>query len=65
MTTLLVIDDDPTFKVCPCGRRYTRREWDALEWVGVQEADETKVLHLRNCTCGSTMAVEVARTEAA
>ena len=50
-----------------CGRGYTRDEFDKLEYVGTNhipggELDDDKWdeydLELRNCPCGSTIAVE-------
>ena len=37
--------------------------WAALEWVGVQPAYDGlgTVLHMRNCTCGSTLCKTVRR----
>jgi hypothetical protein len=44
------------FKVCGCGRPYTRAGWDRLPFVGVQD-DGVERIELRNCVCGSTIAV--------
>lgn len=44
------------FKVCGCGRPYTRSGWDRLPYVGVQD-DGVERLELRNCACGSTICV--------
>jgi hypothetical protein len=48
---------------CGCGRTYTRRQWKALENLGVMHlpADEygpESNVEMRNCACGSTLAVE-------
>jgi hypothetical protein len=52
---------------CGCGKGYTRDEFDQLEHIGDQKIpagengdggwDEYE-LELRNCSCGSTIAVE-------
>lgn len=47
-------------KKCGCGRCYTKSQWKALEYVGVQESETKKLIHsieLRNCICGSTICV--------
>jgi hypothetical protein len=47
--------DDATFpKRCRCGRQFDRAAWERLTYVGVDEAFR---LELRNCACGSTLAV--------
>lgn len=33
--------------------------WKGLFYVGIQEVDETYSLELRNCPCGSTIAIRV------
>lgn len=43
------------FKQCGCGEIYTRREWLHLLFVG---NDHEARLELRNCICGSTIALE-------
>jgi hypothetical protein len=48
-----------------CGTSYTAERWAALELKGEQkvEADETgpaETLELRNCGCGSTLAIPLA-----
>lgn len=52
---------DPTFpKRCTkCAKLHTAAEWRALEYVGIQDIDETEALELRNCQCGSTISVHV------
>ena len=52
-----------------CSRDHTALKldsaaWRSLEWVGVQRFDghdgePPLVLELRNCTCGSTLAIEI------
>jgi hypothetical protein len=44
--------------VCPCGRNYTREAWEKLVFVGIQY-DGEQTLELRNCSCGSTRALEL------
>lgn len=46
-------------KTCPCcGRSFTAAGWLALRYVGQQDDGEGGWLTLRNCRCGSTLAVE-------
>lgn len=53
-------DPREVVKVCGCGRSHTRLGWLALRWVGTL-CDEAEHLELRNCECGSTIAVVVYR----
>lgn len=48
-------------KRCACGRRHAPLEWLTLPLVGVWPEEETggAALELRNCPCGSTIAVEL------
>ena len=48
----------PTIKTCACGRSFTRAEWLALPFIGVQRDDID--LEMRNCPCGSSIVVEQA-----
>lgn len=48
----------PLVKACGCGRLYTRAQWDALAYVGPWD-DETELFELRNCACGSTLALSL------
>lgn len=51
----------PPFKTCGCGREYTAAGWQALPIKGylLTEDDEGQYeLEMRNCPCGSTIAVE-------
>ena len=42
-------------KTCKCCRKtYNRAEWSALKLVGITDGVE-----MRNCPCGSTLAIEV------
>lgn len=50
-------------KACTCcGHEYTLAAWVALQLLGYQ-TDEDETLELRNCACGSTLAM-VARLDA-
>jgi hypothetical protein len=40
-------------KTCGCGRVFTAESWKLLKLLGKVEG-----LELRNCSCGSTLAVE-------
>jgi len=40
-----------------CGQQYTETTWRGLHYVGLWELDQP--LELRNCTCGSTLALPV------
>lgn len=45
-----------------CGRTHTPAQWRALFLKGIQKRDARNVgarLELRNCLCGSTLAVKV------
>lgn len=48
-------------KTCSCGRRYSRVEWEALQFVGIHyDALDPERLDLRNCeSCKSTTAIEL------
>lgn len=46
---------------CGCGRAWYAGEWTALSLVGYQDDGDGGRLELRNCTCSSTLAVEVER----
>lgn len=47
-------------KPCGCGLVHDHAAWSALPYVGDMH-DEDVVLELRNCRCGSTLAIEVVR----
>lgn len=49
-------------KQCACGRSFSEAEFVALPFVGHQESASAPVQELRNCPCGSTLAVEVPGT---
>ena len=46
---------DGIVKTCACGKRFSRRTWAKLGFVGVR-VDTIEHLELRNCTCRSTIA---------
>ena len=49
----------PWPKVCGCGRSYQANEWGALPYVGIIDPEDGgPVAVLRNCECGSTLAIE-------
>lgn len=43
-------------KRCGCGRSHVRGDWAALPFIGKQ-VDDFEAIDLRNCPCGSTLAV--------
>jgi hypothetical protein len=45
-------------KACRCGRSWSRDEWATLVFVGYTDGGEDGELELRNCVCGSTVAVQ-------
>ena len=50
------------FKLCSCcGKVFTRKQWRELLFVGLQDFPGEPLLELRNCDCGSTLAIERAR----
>ena len=49
-----------TFASCACVRTYDRAEWAKLRFVGLQVAGGPPTLEMRNCSCGSTLSIEVA-----
>lgn len=52
----------PIVKSCACcGRTFTASSWLSLKYVGQQDDGEGGWLNLRNCPCGSTLAVESER----
>lgn len=46
-------------KRCGCGRAHDHDSWGRLEYVGLwpDAADDGSPLILRNCPCGSTLAI--------
>jgi hypothetical protein len=49
---------DRPFKRCGCGKSYDIASWQMLPFVSRWNTGD-EVLELRNCTCSSTLAVEV------
>ena len=49
-------------KRCDCDREYDARSWSDLPLVGYQD-DGVEHLELRNCSCGSTLAVHLEALE--
>jgi hypothetical protein len=45
-------------KSCRCGATWSEPEWRELPFVGYAENGDGGELELRNCTCGSTIAVQ-------
>jgi hypothetical protein len=43
-------------KTCSCGRQFTKKQWEALSYVGILQ-DEMDTFEMRNCECGSTIAI--------
>lgn len=53
-------------KTCrACGTSFDAAAWAALEYKGVQNFDDLEPLELRNCRCGSTIALPAERREVA
>lgn len=48
----------PWPKACGCGRSYTEHEWSLLKYIG-EMVDPEESCELRNCACGSTIAVAI------
>lgn len=49
-------------KRCGCGASYTTLTWQRLPFVGTME-DDVETIELRNCACGSTLAIVVDRAD--
>lgn len=47
----------PIVKVCRCGLAYSLKAWRGLARVGVQSDGAGGQLELRNCHCGSSLAI--------
>lgn len=59
-TNELFIESWP--KVCACGHAISEEEWETLRYIGIQSVPPSfgmPDLELRNCVCGSTIAVVV------
>jgi hypothetical protein len=48
------------YKTCSCQKAYSRESFDALPGPGDWNVGDGEILRLRNCTCGSTIAVQIA-----
>jgi DnaJ-class molecular chaperone len=48
-----------TIKICGCGADFTRRQWKRLPHAGEMADGLGGVLELRNCACGSTIAIQL------
>ena len=59
---LLISNSHGMHKACGCGLSYDVAAWSALPLVGVQR-DEVEALEMRNCACGSTLAVSLCIVE--
>lgn len=55
---MLVTQGDAETKVCGCGIAHDHIGWSALPVAGVMR-DDVEALELRNCPCGSTIAVQL------
>ena len=55
---------DPIVKTCSCKRTYTQAQWEELPDKCVYELENGDVHEQRNCACGSTIVVVLARGEA-
>lgn len=49
-------------KACRCGRTFDATEWRELRLVCLMDDGEGGLLELRNCPCGSTVAIEAPPT---
>lgn len=50
-------------KTCSCGIRYTFKRWNRLPLLGHAEYEWGEVQEMRNCSCGSTMAIQLVEGE--
>ncbi len=47
-------------KSCRCGRQFTAHDWLDIKPKGLMDSGEdTSILDLRNCPCGSTIGLEI------
>jgi hypothetical protein len=46
-------------KTCACGLCYSAEGWAALRYVGAMSDGEDGEIELRDCACGSTLAIEL------
>ena len=45
-------------KICRCGASWSAETWATLALVGYADGAEDGEIELRNCRCGSTLAVK-------
>ncbi len=50
-------------RVCACGLHHDTHSWKVLPYVGKMDAGNGGLLEMRNCPCGSTLAVELCSVE--
>lgn len=50
-------------KKCACGAEHTRDGWRKLAFVGRLPSCGEDALEIRNCVCGSSIAVEIREIE--
>jgi hypothetical protein len=62
---LSLADTIPVIKRCLCGASYTDETWKALRYVGLQDLGDGELAELRDCTCSSTLAIELPPTDGA
>lgn len=48
-----------TYKHCACGRLYTLEQWLALSLCGRMHLPPRRTIELRNCACGSSLAMPI------
>lgn len=62
MTVRYSLDSGRTYRAivrsCGCGLSFTVEEWVLLPLIG-EMGDEIETVELRNCHCGSTLAIEM------
>lgn len=56
-----------TLKRCSCcGHDHDAESWGSLEYLGIMDPEDGEpAIEMRNCTCGSTLAIELPGTGAA
>lgn len=62
MSALVAIPVSAVVKTCSCGEAYDATRWAALPLVGycgAASGDESQALELRQCSCRSTIALDV------
>lgn len=65
MSGLAMSDAHPSWpKTCRCGASWSVETWPTLVLVGYADGAEDGELELRNCRCGSTLAVKRETTRA-